>query len=123
MIKTLTNFICFGLFLFTSISCKHRKQVFNNNIQPVIEQATKQEESTEDPRSNVLFLDGGGVRALVTLGILQAIQRRVDDLYKEKKASKQYHLGDLFEGVGGTSTGVILLVMMGIQKKREKGIA
>lgn len=117
MIKTLTNFICFGLFLFTSISCKHRKQVFNNNIQPVIEQATKQEESTEDPRSNVLFLDGGGVRALVTLGILQAIQRRVDDLYKEKKASKQYHLGDLFEGVGGTSTGVILLVMMGIQKK------
>ena len=117
MIKILTNFICFWLLLFTPISCQHRKQVFNNNIQPVIEQATKQEKSTKDRPINVLLIDGGGIRGALTLGVLKIMEEILENICKKKEVSQQCHLGDLFEGVGGSSTGVILLGMMGIQNK------
>ena len=54
----------------------------------------------EKPRK-MLALDGGGIRGLITLGILEKIEM----LVKEKTGQK---LGEYFDYVAGTSTGAII---------------
>ena len=54
----------------------------------------------ERPR-RMLALDGGGIRGLVTLGILQ----KIEDLVKVKTGGK---LCDYFDYIAGTSTGAII---------------
>lgn len=54
----------------------------------------------ERPR-RMLALDGGGIRGLVTLGILEKIEK----LVKEKTGNK---LCDYFDYIAGTSTGAII---------------
>jgi len=54
----------------------------------------------EKPRK-MLALDGGGIRGLVTLGILEKIEM----LVKEKTGQK---LGEYFDYIAGTSTGAII---------------
>lgn len=52
----------------------------------------------------VLSLDGGGVRGLITIGYLAAIE----DLLRERYEQEELRLSDYFDLIGGTSTGAIL---------------
>lgn len=55
------------------------------------------------PRKRVLALDGGGIRGVLSLEILGAIERGLRRLYGEELV-----LGDWFDYIGGTSTGAII---------------
>lgn len=55
----------------------------------------------EDRPHRMLALDGGGIRGLVTLGILEKIEK----LVKDKTGGK---LCDYFDYIAGTSTGAII---------------
>ena len=55
----------------------------------------------EDRAHRMLALDGGGIRGLITLGILE----RIEKLVKEKTGRK---LGEYFDYIAGTSTGAII---------------
>jgi uncharacterized protein len=60
---------------------------------------------TERPH-RVLALDGGGIRGIITLGILQSLE---DELRKaEAGGSDDFRLCDYFDLIGGTSTGAII---------------
>lgn len=53
----------------------------------------------------ILSLDGGGIRGLMTLQVLQ----RLEDLLRERGGgSPDYRLCDTFDLIGGTSTGAII---------------
>src|SRR5206468_8549742 len=53
----------------------------------------------------ILALDGGGIRGLITLGVLA----RMEDLLAEAtKSGPEFRLCDYFDLVGGTSTGAII---------------
>jgi uncharacterized protein len=56
-----------------------------------------QEKLASNPPKRLLALDGGGIRGVISLGILEAIERMVGQ-----------PLGDYFDYVGGTSTGAII---------------
>lgn len=58
----------------------------------------------------LLALDGGGIRGLITLGILEKIET---ELRREKKDAS-FCLADYFDFIGGTSTGAILAVGLSI---------
>ena len=60
----------------------------------------------EDPEKSrkLLALDGGGIRGLITLGILESIERRL----REKSANPELRLCDWFDYIAGTSTGAII---------------
>jgi uncharacterized protein len=55
----------------------------------------------EDRPHRMLSLDGGGIRGLITLGILE----RIENLVKERTGQK---LCEYFDYVAGTSTGAII---------------
>ncbi|KAL6713171.1 hypothetical protein ACLMJK_009292 [Lecanora helva] len=60
----------------------------------------------------LLSLDGGGVRGLSTLHILQRIMDRVNDLRKER--GRPFRLPcEIFDMIGGTSTGGLIAIMLG----------
>ena len=53
----------------------------------------------------LLALDGGGIRGLLTLQILQ----RIEDLLRPaSKAGSDFRLSDFFDVIAGTSTGAII---------------
>src|SRR5689334_5120998 len=53
----------------------------------------------------ILALDGGGVRGLITLGILQ----RIENVLKQRLADPEaFRLGQYFDLIAGTSTGSII---------------
>lgn len=58
------------------------------------------------PRKRILALDGGGVRGLISLGILERIER---DL-AERSGRQGFVLSDYFDLIAGTSTGSIIAV-------------
>jgi patatin-like phospholipase/acyl hydrolase len=53
----------------------------------------------------MLALDGGGIRGLITLGILENLERVIKD---GTGAGADFRLGEWFDYIGGTSTGAIL---------------
>jgi patatin-like phospholipase/acyl hydrolase len=55
----------------------------------------------EDRPHRMLSLDGGGIRGLITLGILE----RIEKLLQEKTGRK---LEEYFDYIAGTSTGAII---------------
>ncbi len=56
----------------------------------------------------LLALDGGGIRGVFSLKILQRIERQL----REKTGNPDLVLGDWFDYVGGTSTGAIIATMI-----------
>lgn len=54
--------------------------------------------------NRLLALDGGGIRALFTLEILE----RVESLLRKRSGDKNLVLADYFNFIGGTSTGAIV---------------
>ena len=61
----------------------------------------------EDPERphRILSLDGGGIRGVITLGILAEIERQLARL---TSAPGRFRLSRYFDYIGGTSTGAIL---------------
>ena len=57
----------------------------------------------EPGRKRILSLDGGGVRGILSLGILESVERELSAL-----EGKPVRLGDWFDLIGGTSTGSII---------------
>jgi predicted acylesterase/phospholipase RssA len=53
----------------------------------------------------ILALDGGGVRGILTLGILRAIER---ELAARHRAGSEFRLSHYFDLIAGTSTGAII---------------
>ena len=68
------------------------------------------------PTKRILALDGGGVRGLITLGILEAIERRL--IVRSGRANLV--LSDYFDLIAGTSTGSIIAtgLAMGMKVSR-----
>src|SRR5690349_5601232 len=58
---------------------------------------------TSGPR-RILALDGGGIRGVITLGVLAALERRL----RERRGDPDYRLCQFFDLIGGTSTGAII---------------
>jgi predicted acylesterase/phospholipase RssA len=52
----------------------------------------------------ILALDGGGVRGLITLGVLQELEAHL----RRRSGNDHYRLSDYFDLIGGTSTGSII---------------
>ena len=58
----------------------------------------------------ILALDGGGVRGMVTLGILE----RIEALLRERSGREGFRLCDYFDLIAGTSTGSIIAVALSL---------
>ncbi|MBU2583249.1 MAG: patatin-like phospholipase family protein [Alphaproteobacteria bacterium] len=59
----------------------------------------------------VLSLDGGGVRGLITLGML----KHVEDTLKERSGrGDEFRLSDYFDLIGGTSTGALMATLLAL---------
>jgi hypothetical protein len=63
-----------------------------------------QDRYEESRPRRMLALDGGGIRGLLTLGILE----RMEKLLAERRGSDGFRLCDYFDYIGGTSTGAII---------------
>jgi hypothetical protein len=61
-------------------------------------------ESASQPRK-MLAIDGGGIRGLLTLGMLTRLE---DELRKASGAGVTFRLCDFFDYIAGTSTGAII---------------
>ena len=55
----------------------------------------------KDGPRKMLAIDGGGIRGVISLKILQ----RVEQILIEKSGNPQYRLADFFDYIAGTSTG------------------
>ena len=64
----------------------------------------------------LLSLDGGGIRGILTLGILGEIESQLRDLH----AKKDLVLSDYFDYVSGTSTGAIIATALSLGKPVEE---
>ena len=64
-----------------------------------------------DGPKRILSLDGGGVRGLITLGIL----KQVEDTLKARSADPdRFRLCDYFDLIGGTSTGALMATLLAL---------
>ena len=73
-------------------------------IHPELWGSLRQKYEQERPR-RMLTLDGGGIRGLITLGILENMEKT---LREATGAGDGFRLGEWFDYIGGTSTGAIL---------------
>jgi hypothetical protein len=53
----------------------------------------------------ILALDGGGVKGVLTLGMLKALE---DELRRRAGGAPEFRLSDYYDLIGGTSTGAII---------------
>jgi predicted acylesterase/phospholipase RssA len=61
------------------------------------------------PQKRLLALDGGGIRGLITIEVLGAIEETLRARYpREHWAGSDFRLSDYFDYVAGTSTGAII---------------
>ncbi len=59
-----------------------------------------------EPRPRkILALDGGGIRGVITLGVLKRLE---DELRSARGGDPEFTLSDFFDLIGGTSTGAII---------------
>jgi uncharacterized protein len=58
----------------------------------------------------LLALDGGGIRGLISLGYLEAIET----LLRERYGRPDYRLADYFDLIGGTSTGSVIATLLAL---------
>ncbi|MGI9423711.1 MAG: patatin-like phospholipase family protein, partial [Hyphomicrobiaceae bacterium] len=73
-----------------------------------------------DHPKRILSLDGGGVRGLITLGML----KRVESLLKSRStAGAHFRLCQYFDLIGGTSTGAIIATMLAMGLTVDRIIA
>ena len=65
---------------------------------------------SEGPK-RILSLDGGGVRGLITLGVLKAVE---DTLKTRSTEPDRFRLSDYFDLIGGTSTGALMATLLAL---------
>lgn len=58
----------------------------------------------------LLALDGGGIRGLISLGYLEALET----LLRERYGRSDYRLADYFDLIGGTSTGALIGTLLAL---------
>lgn len=61
--------------------------------------------SPDTGAKRILALDGGGVKGVLTLGLLKALE---DELRRRAGGSGQFRLGDYFDLIGGASSGAVI---------------
>jgi hypothetical protein len=61
--------------------------------------------SPDTGAKRILALDGGGVKGLLTLGMLKPLE---DELRRRAGGSASFRLSDYYDLIGGTSTGAII---------------
>ncbi len=61
--------------------------------------------SPDTGAKRILALDGGGVKGVLTLGMLKAIE---DELRRRAGGASEFRLSDYYDLIGGTSTGAII---------------
>lgn len=81
------------------------------------EMKTLEQHLKPSPTKRVLALDGGGVRGLISLGILGGIER---ELAKRTSDPNKFVLSDYFDLIAGTSTGSIIATGLAMGMKVEK---
>ena len=64
----------------------------------------------------ILALDGGGIRGMISIEVLSAIE---DLLRKKMKKGSEFVLADYFDFVSGTSTGAIIAVCISLGMKTD----
>jgi patatin-like phospholipase/acyl hydrolase len=72
---------------------------------------------TKAPPYRILALDGGGIRGVITLEILAAMQRL---LQQERGRDDSFVLADYFDYIGGTSTGAIIATFLSLGWRVER---
>lgn len=72
-----------------------------------------EERYTTRRKRRLLALDGGGIRGILSLGILEKIE---SDLREESGMGDDFRLSHFFDYVGGTSTGAILAASIALGK-------
>lgn len=60
--------------------------------------------SESSMKKRILSLDGGGIRGVISLEILQ----RIEDIIREQRGKKDLVLAEYFDLIAGTSTGAII---------------
>jgi patatin-like phospholipase/acyl hydrolase len=61
--------------------------------------------SPDTGAKRILSLDGGGVKGILTLGMLKPLE---DELRKRAGGGADFRLSDYYDLIGGTSTGAIV---------------
>jgi patatin-like phospholipase/acyl hydrolase len=75
-------------------------------------------EKLEKPAPHrLLALDGGGIRGMITLGVLSAMERMLQDALGRDDS---FVLADYFDYVGGTSTGAIIATCLSLGWRVDK---
>jgi len=64
----------------------------------------------------MLALDGGGARGMISIGFLEAIEKRL----RKRHGRDDYVLSDYFDMIGGTSVGSILATMLALGWPMQK---
>ncbi len=72
-----------------------------------------EERYTTPRKRRLLALDGGGIRGILTLGILEKIEA---DLRAASGRGDDFRLSDFFDYIAGTSTGAILATSLALGK-------
>jgi uncharacterized protein len=65
----------------------------------------------------LLSLDGGGIRGMITLGVLAHLE---DLLREELRADERFVLSDYFDYVAGTSTGAVIAACIALGMRVEQ---
>lgn len=65
----------------------------------------------------LLALDGGGIRGMITLGVLADLQRQLQSALGRQN---DFVLADYFDYIGGTSTGAIIATCLSLGWRVEK---
>lgn len=58
----------------------------------------------------LLALDGGGIRGIISIGYLEALER----VLRERYGRDDYRLADYFDLIGGTSTGSLIAALLAL---------
>ncbi len=80
---------------------------------------TLDEHLTKPEPKRILSLDGGGVRGLITLGILESVEATLAARSPDPAAFRLSHYFDL---IGGTSTGAIIATLLALGHKVDEVI-
>ena len=62
----------------------------------------------------ILALDGGGVKGILTSGMLEVIEERLRGRIADEAARERFRLCDYFDLIGGTSTGAIVAAWLAL---------
>jgi predicted acylesterase/phospholipase RssA len=80
------------------------------HLMPNAKRTLKQHLDPDGPK-RILALDGGGLRGILTLGILKSVERELQQRHGNDPA---FRLSDYFDLIAGTSTGAIIAATLAL---------